>query len=61
MVNHRLMMCPGVEHLIRRSVSQWPAAAAAAAAADDDDDEDDAVNDAARTSEYRCGVWQCHV
>jgi len=52
------MMCPGVEHLIRRSVSQCrthhaaAAAAAAAAAEDDDDDEDDdAVNDATRTSE----------
>ena len=55
MVKRRLMMCPGVEHLIRRSVSQCRAhhaAAAAAAAEDDDDDEDDdAVNDATRTSE----------
>jgi len=57
-VKRRLMMCPGVEHLIRRSVSQCrthhaaAAAAAAAAAEDDDDDEDDdAVNDATRTSE----------
>ena len=49
------MMCPGVEHLIRRGVSQWPATAAAAAADDDDDDdeddEDDAVNDSAWISE----------
>ena len=60
-----LIMSASVEHQIRRSVSQCRRAqhhdaAAAAAADDDDDDDDDAVNDATRTSEYRCRVCQCH-
>jgi len=44
------MMCPGIEHLIRHSVSQCRTAAVAAADAAEEDDDDDAVNDASRTS-----------